>query len=58
MPTRLLLTRPGLQPGITRTDVAVFVSPEFSIDYYRDFIRRSTPRLVVVLIHEPDMELR
>jgi len=31
------------KPSITKTDVAIFVSPEFSIDYYRDFIRRSTP---------------
>lgn len=45
------------QPGISRADVALFVSPEFSIDYYREFIRRATPRLVVVMIHEPDMEL-
>lgn len=44
--------------GITKTDVAIFVSPEFSIDYYREFIRRSTPRMLIIFIHEPNMELR
>jgi len=46
------------KPSITKTDVAIFVSPEFSIDYYRDFIRRATPRMLIIFIHEPDMELR
>ncbi len=46
------------KPGIAKTDVAIFVSPEFSIDYYREFIKRATPRMLIVFIHEPNMELR
>lgn len=43
--------------GINETDVAIFVSPEFSIGYYREFIRRARPRMLIVFIHEPNMDL-
>jgi hypothetical protein len=43
--------------GISKADVVIFVSPESNIGYYKDFIRAATPRLVVLLIHEPMMPL-
>ncbi|GBF98521.1 hypothetical protein Rsub_11512 [Raphidocelis subcapitata] len=43
--------------GITAADVAVFASPEFNVDYAREFIAAARPRMVVVFIHEPAMNL-
>ena len=44
--------------GITAADVAVFLSPEFNIDYVREFLARAEPRLVVMFIHEPSMDIK
>ncbi len=44
--------------GITKADVAVFVSPEFNIGYVREFIAAARPRMVVMFIHEPSMDMK
>jgi hypothetical protein len=43
--------------GIAPCDVAIFLSPEFSIDYYRNFINTAKPRMVIIFLHEPSMKL-
>jgi len=44
--------------GITTADVAVFVSPEFNMDYVREFIAAATPRMVIMFVHEPSMDIK
>jgi hypothetical protein len=46
------------KPGVKPCDVAIFVSPEFNIDYTREFIALSRPRMSIMFFHEPRMELR
>jgi hypothetical protein len=43
--------------GIAPADVVVFASPEFNVNYAREFIAAARPRMVVVFIHEPGMSL-
>ena len=44
--------------GIAPCDVAIFLSPEFSISYYRNFLKIAQPRMVIIFIHEPSMQFR
>jgi hypothetical protein len=44
--------------GITAADVAVFLSPEFNIDYVVEFLARAKPRMAVMFIHEPGMDIK
>lgn len=44
--------------GIAPADVAIFLSPEFNIDYTREFIAAARPRMVIVFVHEPSMDLK
>jgi hypothetical protein len=37
-------------------DILIFVSPEYRIDYVREFIERSQPKAVIALIHNGDAE--
>ncbi|GAX83396.1 hypothetical protein CEUSTIGMA_g10821.t1 [Chlamydomonas eustigma] len=37
-------------------DVLIFVSPEYRIDYVREFIDKSKPRAVIAMIHNGDAE--
>ncbi len=37
-------------------DILIFVSPEYRIDYVREFIERSRPKAVIAIIHNGDAE--
>jgi hypothetical protein len=61
----LPLATPGTQlrdahhkQGIRRADVAIFISPEFSVDYYRSFIAAARPRFVIIYVHEPTSSVK
>jgi hypothetical protein len=44
--------------GIRLVDVAIFISPEYSVDYYRSFIAASKPRFVIIFVHEPTSSVK
>mmetsp|Transcript_40261 Transcript_40261/g.89407 ORF Transcript_40261/g.89407 Transcript_40261/m.89407 type:complete len:399 (+) Transcript_40261:273-1469(+) len=55
----LLKEYPGRMRGLSslsfpQFDVAIFVSPEYRVDYVREVIQRMQPRAVVMLIHNGD----
>lgn len=40
--------------GIPQFEVVIFLSPEYRVDYVREFIRQARPKVVIMMVHNGD----